>query len=56
MSIYLMEFGLVAFGVFAVGALAEVVGLQWAIGGTSAVLLVAALLLFPAFPQLRRLP
>ena len=56
MSIYMMEFGLVAFGVFAVGAFAEVVGLQLAIGGTSAVLLVAALLLFPAFPQLRRLP
>lgn len=55
MSIYMMEFGLVAFGVFAVGAFAEVVGLQIAIGGTSAVLLVVALLLFPAFPQLRRL-
>ena len=55
MSIYMMEFGLVAFGVFLVGALAEFVGLQLAIGGTAAVLLAVALLLFPAFPQLRRL-
>ena len=55
MSIYMMEFGLVAFCVFAVGALAEFVGLQLAIGGGAALLLAIALLLFPAFPQLRRL-
>lgn len=56
LSIYMMEFGLVALGVFAVGAIAEVVGLQLAIGGAAAFLLVVALALFPAFPTLRRLP
>ena len=55
LSIYMMEFGLVALGVFAVGAIAEVVGLQLAIGGAAAFLLVVALALFPAFPTLRRL-
>ncbi len=55
LSIYMMEFGLVALGVFAVGAIAEVVGLQLAIGGAAAILLVVSLLLFPAFKTLRRL-
>ncbi|MYE45467.1 MAG: MFS transporter [Chloroflexi bacterium] len=55
LSIYMMEFGLVALGVFAVGAIAEVVGLQLAIGGSAAFLLVVALVLFPAFATLRRL-
>ena len=55
LSIYMMEFGLVALGVFAVGAIAEVVGLQLAIGGAAAFLLVVALVLLPAFPTLRRL-
>ena len=51
----MMEFGLVALGVFAVGTIAEVVGLQLAIGGAAAILLVVALLLFPAFKTLRGL-
>ena len=55
LSIYMMEFGLVALGVFAVGAMAEVVGLQLAIGGAAAILLAVSLLLFPAFKTLRRL-
>ena len=55
LSIYMMEFGLVALGVFAVGTIAEVVGLQLAIGGAAAILLVVALLLFPAFKTLRSL-
>ena len=55
LSIYMMEFGLVALGVFAVGTIAEVVGLQLAIGGAAAILLVVALLLFPAFKTLRGL-
>ena len=55
LSIYMMEFGLVALGVFMVGAIAEVIGLQLAIGGAAAFLLVVALALFPAFPTLRRL-
>ena len=55
LSIYMMEFGLVALGVFAVGAIAEVVGLQLAIGGAAAILLVVSLLLFPAFKTLRGL-
>ena len=55
LAIYMMEFGLVALGVFMVGAIAEVIGLQLAIGGAAAVLLVVALALFPAFPTLRRL-
>ena len=55
LSIYMMEFGLVALGVFAVGAMAEVVGLQLAIGGAAAILLAVSLLLFPAFKTLRGL-
>ncbi len=56
LSIYMMEFGLVALGVFFVGALAEVVGLQLAVGGGAALLLVVALVLIPGFSTLRRLP
>jgi MFS family permease len=41
MSVWFMEFGLVQFGTFIVGILAEVFGPQLAIGGLAALLLVA---------------
>jgi hypothetical protein len=56
MSVYMMEFSLVSFGTFLVGVLAEIAGVQWAIG-TTAVLLIAiaaAGLLF--VPRVRNLP
>ncbi len=51
----MMEFGVVAFGVFAVGLLASVIGVQLAIGGTAAALLLLSFVSYSAFPQLRRL-
>ena len=46
---------MVAFGVFAVGLLASMIGVQLASGGTAAALLVLSLVSYSAFPQLRRL-
>ena len=43
MSIYMMEFGLNSVAVFGVAVLAGVVGVQWAIGGAGALLLVIAI-------------
>ncbi|MBI4200685.1 MAG: MFS transporter [Chloroflexi bacterium] len=55
MSVYMMEFGLASFSVYAVSLLADVVGVQWAIGGT-ALLLIPITLSYLAFvPSLRRL-
>ncbi|MBN1847496.1 MAG: MFS transporter [Deltaproteobacteria bacterium] len=38
MSILIMEFGLMSFGVFFAGLLADVIGVQWSVGGLAAVL------------------
>jgi MFS family permease len=56
MSVFMMEFSLVSFGTFLVGIMAEVVGVQWAIGVTalSLVLVSIAGLLF--VPRVRDLP
>ena len=55
MSIYMTQFGLMAFGAVIFGLFAEEVGGQWALGSTSAilVLLMFAMLIF--VPRLRRL-
>ena len=54
MSVYMMEFSIVSFGVFAVGVLAAFVGIEWAIGGTAVALAaVSAAGLF--YPPLRDL-
>jgi MFS family permease len=42
MSVYMMEFSMVSFGTFIVGVLAELLGVQWAIGATAVALIVIA--------------
>ena len=55
MSILLMQFGLTSFGSFAVGLMAEVMGVQWAIGGFAAILVLLSTLVLVFIPRLRRL-
>ncbi len=56
MSVYMMEFSLVSFGTFAVGILAEAVGIQWAIGSTAAALLLVSIYGMFLMPRVRDLP
>jgi MFS family permease len=56
MSVYMMEFSLVSFGTFAVGILAEAVGIQWAIGSTAAALLLVSIYGMFFMPRVRDLP
>jgi len=55
MSIYMMEFGLVSFGTFAIAMLADILGIQWAFIITSVGLLTLSLYLLIAVPKLRKL-
>jgi MFS family permease len=55
MSIYLMQFGLSSFGAFAVGILAESMGVQWAVGGFAIALVLLAILALVFVPRLRKL-
>ena len=55
MSIYQMNFGFTAFGVFAAGMIAESIGVQWAVGGFAALLLVLSAVALFAVPRIRRL-
>ena len=55
MSIYMMEFGLASFAVFFAGIAADTIGVQWAIGGMAAVLVVLMIALLAFSPRLRRL-
>jgi MFS family permease len=55
MSIYLMQFGLSSFGAFAVGILAESMGVQWAVGGFAMALVLLAILALVFVPRLRKL-
>ncbi|MBW2621807.1 MAG: MFS transporter, partial [Deltaproteobacteria bacterium] len=48
MSVYLMEFGLMSFSVFFVGVLADVIGIQLAVGG-AAILLIFTSMYFLLF-------
>lgn len=43
MSVYMMEWGITFVGVFFVGLLADYIGVQWAVGGSAALLVGAAL-------------
>lgn len=56
MSVYMMEFSLVSFGTFAVGILAEMVGIQWAIGSTAAALVIVSIYGLLLMPRVRDLP
>ncbi len=56
MSVYMMEFSLVSFGTFAVGILAEMVGIQWAIGSTAIALVLVSIYGLFLMPRVRDLP
>jgi len=55
MSLYMMEFGLTSFGTFAVGLMAEAMGVQWALGGFAMVLVFMSILALAFVPRIRRL-
>ncbi len=55
MSIYMMEFSLMQFGVFAVGILASAIGIQYALTFTSVLLLVFIAYAWLFIPRLREL-
>ena len=55
MSLYMTEFGIMAFGAVLFGLFAEQVGGQWAFGTISAVLVVITLAMIATLPRLRRL-
>lgn len=55
MSVYMMEMGLVSLGAFGVGVLAEVIGIQWALGGAAMFMLLAVLAVYLFVPSYRRL-
>jgi MFS family permease len=55
MSIYMMEFSLTMFGVFAVGILAGIFGVQVVIGGTAVLLIVLVVLFYLFVPRIRSL-
>ena len=55
MSIYMMEFGITAFGTFAIAILANAVGVEWAFGGTALGLVLLSLGLYAFLPRLRKL-
>ncbi|GMU39764.1 MAG: MFS transporter [Chloroflexota bacterium] len=54
-SIYMMEMSIVNVGTFLVGLLANVVGPQWAIGGTSVAMLVFVVGIWFFVPKMRQL-
>jgi MFS family permease len=54
-SIYQMDFGLMGFGSFAAGLLAETIGVQWALGSFAMVLTLLFILALVFIPRIRRL-
>ncbi len=55
MSIHTMDFGFTGLSTFAAGLLAEVVGVEWAVGGFAMGLVVLALLALLFLPRIRKL-
>jgi MFS family permease len=55
MSLIMMQFGLVSFGTFVAGVLAEAMGVQWAIGGFAVVLVLMSILGLAFVPRVRKL-
>lgn len=55
MSIFMMEFGLVSFGAFVIGLMAESMGVQWALGSFAMVLALLSLLAISFLPDIRKL-
>ena len=56
MSVYMMEFGLTNLGIFFIAILAGFIGVQWAIGGRSVILLFVVLYYILRVPSIRQLP
>jgi MFS family permease len=54
-SIYFMEMSLMQFGTFGVGLLANVIGPQWAIGGTAGMVLIVSVFTLLFVPRFRNL-
>jgi len=55
MSVYMMEWGITMVGVFFVGMLADVIGVQWAVGGSAGVLVPIILWYLIFSPRIRRM-
>ncbi len=55
MSLLMMEFGIMSFGVFFTGLLADAVGVQWSIGGLSIGLTVMSFLVLAFVGRIRKL-
>ena len=55
MSLYMTEFGLMAFGAVLFGLFAEQVGGQWALGSTSFALVLVTIAMIAFLPRLRKL-
>ena len=55
MSLLFMEFGMTSFAVFGAGVIAEVIGLQWSVGGLAIMLVVATIGVMVFSPRIRKL-
>lgn len=55
MSLLMMEFGIMSFGVFFTGLLADAIGVQWSVGGLAIGLVVVSMLVYAFAGRIRRL-
>ena len=55
MSVYMMEFGVTNFGIFLIAIMADIIGVQWAIGGSAALLGVITVYFYLRTPNVRNL-
>lgn len=55
MALYFMEFGLTSFAVFFAGVMADIVGVQWSVGGLGIILVLLSVLALAFVPRIRKL-
>jgi hypothetical protein len=55
MSVYMMDWGITMVGVFFVGILADIIGVQWAVGATAGLLSLITIYYLCFTPRIRRL-
>ena len=55
MSLMMMEFGLTSLGVLFVGVMTDVIGVQWAVGGSAILLIVFSIYALIFMPRIRKL-
>jgi MFS family permease len=55
MSILMMQYGLISFGTFFAGVLAETTGVQWAVGGFGMVIILLSIVALASVPRIRNL-